>query len=152
VAQDLTSPLTTSRILVIAFQNADYAAAGRFRVRRKTRRCRNLTRPWDHSTGSITGCDKKRDGSMGEKLVVGFIVTIVFGQPILAAVFPTTARVISIRSIFGLSQLIMGVVFYILLLSAGSVWPWAFMVSLIGIYNLWIAWGLYRAQQGSRPM
>jgi hypothetical protein len=89
---------------------------------------------------------------MGEKLVVGFIVTIVFGQPILAAVFPTTARVISIRSIFGLSQLIMGVVFYILLLSAGSVWPWAFMVSLIGIYNLWIAWGLYRAQQGSRPM
>jgi hypothetical protein len=41
--------------------------------------------------------------------------------------------------------LIMGVVFYILLLSAGSVWPWAFVVSLIGMYNLWVAWRLYRA-------
>jgi hypothetical protein len=89
---------------------------------------------------------------MGEKLVVGFIVAIVFGQPILAAVFPTTARVISIRSIFGALQLIMGVIFYILVLSAGSVWPWAVVVSLVGIYNLWVAWGLYRAQQGSRPM
>jgi hypothetical protein len=88
---------------------------------------------------------------MGEKLVVGFIVAIVFGQPLLAVVFPNTARVISIRTIFGALQLIMGVIFYILLLSAGWVWPWPIMVSLVGIYNLQVAWRLYRAQQGSRP-
>lgn len=87
---------------------------------------------------------------MSEQVVVGFIVAIVFGQPILAALFPTTRRMISIRSVFGSLQLIMGIVFYMLLLSAGAVWPWAFVVSLIGVYNLWIAWGLYRARQGLR--
>jgi hypothetical protein len=74
-----------------------------------------------------------------DQIWVGVIIAIVFGPALLQVLFPASARSARVRFIFGGVQLIFGVAVGGILYASGHVWPWSFMVAIVGIYNLWVA-------------
>lgn len=85
-----------------------------------------------------------------EEVGVAIIIAIVFGQPILQAIVPSTRSSSTIRFIFGGLQFVFGLGAYLALYFNGKIWPWAFVVSLVGFYNLWVGWRIRQARLQAR--
>lgn len=81
-----------------------------------------------------------------EEVGVAIILAIVFGRPILQAVVPSTGSSSTIRFIFGGLQFVSGLGLYLALYLNGKIWPWAFFVTLFGVYNLWVGWQIRQSR------